>query len=223
MHLLSEIHPFGGVDASALTTFQPMVPFQQLIARYGVQDSDLLRHFFLAQLELAEELCRRRAQHLVLRDHSHTDFMQGHEPGEPAMLACLEGRETLSLVTIRDPLDAFLSTYRNGWTAAIANNFERYCQRSLKFMDAYEGIPWVRYEDFCTDPQAVMQIICEQLQLAYNPGFMQVFQQFTLSGDSGRRSATIALPERREVPLELQAGIAAAPSYEIFRQRFAYA
>ena len=135
-----------------------------------------------------------------MRSHSHVDFFCGGLAAEEPMVSrCLRPKaELLELVTVRHPLDSWLSMQRMMWHEHFAgSDFSHFCKRAIKMLEACENIPWVRYEEFSLNPEAVMDVICKILKLENRSGYWgEVDANIKLSGDSGRSSETIGIRRR---------------------------
>lgn len=185
---------------------------------------ELLCEIFLRGLEVVYTECVQLGQRMVVRDHAHSDFCVGPDvPPRPTLRTLLGSRfPLLSVVTVRHPLDSFLSLRSRGWLHFTPPTLDEYCARYLAFLSAYEGTPVVRYEDFVATPREVMRTICDTLQLPYREEFSELFGVFALSGDSGRSGTTIEPRARREVDPQLRDCMAESPNYRQLLERVGY-
>lgn len=185
---------------------------------------DLILQIFQAELRLVHADARRRGQRLVLRDHAHTHFCRGARiECRPTLRSIVERvAPTLSLVTVRHPIDSFASLVSNAWVHFTPPTFEAYCARYLTFLDAYRDIPFVRYEDFAMAPGPTMQKVCLQLDLPFDGSFGQNFSAFRLTGDSGRSSRSIRLPPRRPEAARLLTEVAQSEAYRLLTSKLGY-
>lgn len=204
--LLSEVHPdiFTGVR------YNPTALVQQFQAQTNLVSPPYRHLFFVWQLKLLESLSEQNDRVLVLRDHTHYDFILRDYSGTPVRTFASEQHETRSLVTVRHPVESFVSAKKEGWLTPINNSFDEYCRRYLQFLNCYEDCNVYYYEEFCQFPEVVMQMICADLELEFNPNFQNEFSAFELTGDSGRKSCTIALPAPKEISSELEDEILAS-------------
>lgn len=160
----------------------------------------LISKIFLADLAVVREEQWKIGRTVVLRDHSHSHFLMGSDVGKsPTLLNLVQSKfPARSVVTVRNPVDSFASMKLQGWhTMFSPSNFEEYCRRYHKFLDAYDGVPIVKYEDFTARPKGTMRELCKLLDLRYNMNFDKIFSAFKFSGDSGRSSDTIRARPRR--------------------------
>jgi hypothetical protein len=185
---------------------------------------DLVIQIFQAELQLVHADARRRGQRLVLRDHAHTHFCHGARvESRPTLRTMVETvAPPLSLVTVRDPVDSYASLVSNAWVHFTPATFEAYCGRYLAFLDAYEGIPIVRFEDFARSPGPTMERICRQLSLPFDATFERHFSAFRLTGDSGRSSTSIGLPPRRPEAARLLTEVSDSEAYRLLTSKLGY-
>lgn len=223
--LLSEVSPvpLGG-------RFIPFDPLQQFIRNYGNKEPELrlgrtprdfVRRIFMDRIEYVLDICTAADRRLVLRDHSHSDFLGPKPPPRSVLLECLDeaGFNRRSVLTLRDPVDAYISSQRENWVRH-ADGFDDYCRRTSLMIEEFEDDAIFLYEDFCADPVAVTERICARLALPFDGGFQERLASIQLTGDSGRRSDVIAPRPRRPVPPELKAEIEASAHYAALRARF---
>ncbi len=186
--LASEVHPYN----TEPYRYNPFDPLQLLFAGGMIRpDKDRLDAIFKQRIALAEQFSQEDGKSLVIRDHSHFDFLMKPEPDvkTKSVLNLLTPEyEIKSVVTVRNPIDSYLSMNKNNWNHGELD-FDGYCKRVLVFLDAYSNFPVYRYEDFCERPKQVMQKICKVLGISYTDAFLERFHQITLTGDSGRGKA----------------------------------
>jgi len=154
---------------------------------------------------------------LVIRDHSHSQFLVGDTvPERPTVREMLHTIVPVrSIVTVRNPIDSYLSMQKHGWDKHFSPpSFEEYCRRYLVFLDKYKGVGIVRYEDFVEKPEKVMKKICGTLNLNYSEKFTRLFGAFQFSGDSGRSGDVIETRPRREMSKLLSAEVESSNHYQ---------
>jgi len=225
--VLSEIDPLSTL---MLTTGDkvPFAPTDLIFAlRHSVRpvEDEILVTSFLAGLTAAKAGLEKGGRHLVLRDHAHSQFCQDSVDFDARMSVhemmadCFDLR---SIVTMRHPLDSFLSLAANGWVHFSPGTLEEYGRRYLAFLDRHDGLPILLYEDFTDDPDAVLRRMCDHLELAYSPLAIDLIGAVRVSGDSGRRDTKIGPRPRREVPAEIEAQRNTSASYRVLCDRFGY-
>ena len=98
-----------------------------------------------------------------------------------------ENYDTLSILTIRNPVDSYLSLTKNKWNTSHLS-FENYCERFLLMCNTYKNINCeiIKYEDFCNYPNDTMKLICKKLKLNFNKDFLNTFYLVKTTGNSGR-------------------------------------
>lgn len=225
--LLSEVDPLSPMLAGFREGRHSFTPTDMVnLARQSTRgiDDAVAVAMFQAELDVLREDCTRRGLRLVLRDHAHGHFCLGDAvPVRPTLreLAC-KGRPVLSALTVRHPLDSYLSLTGNGWAMFQPRTLDEYSRRYHAFLDAYAGVPCLRYEDFLADPTTTMRQLCGYLDLPYNPEFQDIFDVILVTGDSGRSGSVIEARPRREIGETIAAEAAAAPDYRRLLRRLGY-
>lgn len=223
--LMSEVDPLSTpLNSSNKSRFTPtdMVSLLKQSTR-GASD-ELVLNVFLNSLEVIYKNCTIKGQRLVLRDHTHSSYCVGAIlPKRPNLLEVISEKfPILSVVTVRNPIDSYLSLKKNGWVHFEPPTFDEYCSRYIAFIDAYQGVPVIRYEDFVSNPKSVMERICDLLALKNNSDFLQLFGVHRISGDSGRSGDFIEPREQRPIEPELMVEIETSSKYEILRTMLEY-
>jgi hypothetical protein len=223
--LLSELDPFSLMQ---LNTDKPIFTPTDIIAQMrqstaGV-DEELIIELFMNNLNVIINSTIKKGQRLVLRDHSHSQYCTSrHLEGRQIFRSLITKRYTVkSVVTVRDPLDSYISLMSNGWVKFSPETFDEYCKRYLVFLDDYEDIPMVRYEDFVESPIKVMKNLCELLELPFADDFEDLFDAIKLSGDSGRKDEIIAPRKRRNVSESLKQEASDSANYSCLRDALGY-
>ncbi|MBK5938452.1 sulfotransferase family protein [Halochromatium roseum] len=155
---------------------------------------------FCAGLRVLYEQAIHQGQQLILRDHSHGQFNFGEAVVERPTLRELVSRNypVLSVISVRHPLDSYLSLQETGWVQHFSPpTLAEYARRYLSFLDAYDDCEFIRYEDFVASPDTEMARLCSLFGLSFDPDFQQTFSAIHLSGDSGRRGDVIRPRPRR--------------------------
>jgi hypothetical protein len=176
--VLNEVDPFSKM------LFQPESPKfapTDLAALVRMGDptvaDNMLAELFLGQLRALHKRVVLEGRRLVLRDHNHGQYLFYDEPDRKKSLLALLRPEfsTCSVVTVRDPLDSYLSMRELGWIIFTPPTLDEYARRYHLFLDAHEGLPIFRYEDFLAAPQQEMRRLCDSLDLPFNELFEETF------------------------------------------------
>lgn len=203
--LLSEVDPLSCLgDTESNPQFAPSDIAKLMRQSTHGASPELIGELFLNNLQIIHQKSVNAGLRLILRDHTHSHYCAGDDVPSRATLRSLVSSKftTLSVVTVRDPIDSYLSLQNNGWVHFTPASFDEYCRRYLAFLNDYEGVEIIRYEDFVAHPKKVMGDICEILKLPLNPSFQDVFSVHKITGDSGRSSSIIEARDRR--PLDKQ-------------------
>lgn len=206
VYLLSEVDPLSELAHGSKSRFYPTDLIG--LVRLGTRppDDHVCIEIFLRGLSAIYEDARKKGLRLILRDHSHSHFCVGPSVRSRPTLRQIVGDHypLRALVTVRHPLDSYLSLLENGWAEFTPNNLDEYARRYQEFLAHHEGVETIRYEDLIEDPENVVLSICRTLALPYNENFMGSFSAITLSGDSGRSGRSIAARARRSIPRSVQ-------------------
>ena len=194
--VLNEVDPLSAIPFRGdLDRFNPTDLVALMHQSGSPPEPDLVAELFGNSIKQVASSLDQSGKTLVLRDHTHGHFLYGAgRDNRFTLKRILETADLplLSLITVRHPVRSYQSLVKMGWDGHLTpNTFDEYCQRYLSFLDAYAGVPIVRYEDFVSAPNEVMQTICDHLKLDYFEDFQEVFHSFKFSGDSGRGSGTI--------------------------------
>lgn len=206
----------------------PFTPTDMIsLVRQGDQapDPELISDLFLADLAVLRETQWKIGRSVVLRDHSHSHFLTGSEVrSQPTLLETVASRfPTRSVVTVRNPIDSWLSMQKQGWHETFQpSTFDEYCRRYLSFLQKFHGVPIVRYEDLVTNPEETMIAVCDHLNLAYTPNFKELLGLFKFSGDSGRTSQEIAPRSRRQISAAQQSHLSQLAEYTVVAKQLGY-
>lgn len=222
--LLSEVEPHSPIPQQRRSKFAPTDLIGLLRNSSRGSDSQLESKLFLVALDALYEDCTARGLRLVLRDHAHSSYCTG-----PAASAAPNLRQLLighhsqrSVVTVRHPLDSWLSLQCNGWVHFEPATLDEYVARYQRFLDDYAELPAFRYEEFVSGPDQQLQDICTALELPYVDSYRELFSAHRFSGDSGRSSEVIGLRPRRPVPDEVARETRASTAYRALCERLGY-
>lgn len=204
--LLSEVHPLAHLRLHAPSSgYQPTDVVQQLSLAHNGRDPVLCMAAWQGSILALQAAVSQQNQVLVLRSHSHIDFFCGGLAAEETLVSrSLRPKAALlELLTVRHPLDSWLSILNNQWHLHFAGaDLESFCRRALRMLEACQAMPWLRYEDFSLRPAAALEAMANVLQLDPVTSNLsdQGIQAIQLSGDSGRRADVISARPRRPIP-----------------------
>lgn len=206
--LLSEVDPLSELSANgSARRFSPT----DLIYRIGdtrlIHNTTLITEVFIRGLSAIYDHCCNIGSNLVIRDHSHSHFCTTVNYSTRLTLKAILSSTfpTLSILTVRHPLDSFLSLQACDWIHFSPPTLQEYSRRYVAFLNAYSDCARIKYEDFVADPERVMRQICNHLALPYAAHFLDAFETIALSGDSGRKGGEIKLRARRDIPASIAA------------------
>jgi len=217
--LLSEINPYGWVNAKKVPHFslKGYRPGRPLDLALNFTSQDLPRKLkikhFCHQLEICLEYAEMLNKNLVIRDHTHhtfpfhgqenklstLDLVFDHMSGNTLFgIPCQISKPILS---VRHPLDSFLSSRLRNWHLNYAQNgsFSGYCEAILKLQlhcqEKWKSLVF-RYEDLCVNEPFFYTQLRDQL----NIGEIDIPEcdEVAVTGRSGRSSdGTLQLRERQ--------------------------
>ena len=240
--LLNEIDPLSRMKLKPGTEKPPFAPTDMFIAlQQSLRrvDQDVTARAFRAAVEASAAALADRGQDLVIRDHAHSQFCTRIDPaGRQTLHEILAADRTedgaedgaggaggnrplLSVVTVRHPLDSFLSLTVQGWLHFAPPTLDEYALRYTAFLDRHAGLPVLKYEAFAADPMAGLQRLCRLLSLPFHPVALDAFRIIRISGDSGRAGARVTPRPRRDVPPEIEAQ-RGGPAYAALCARMGY-
>lgn len=226
VQLLSEVNPLSTLnDLPGKPGFAPTDMIRQMRQSTRGVDRDLIIGMFQDNLELIHDASVKQGYRLVLRDHAHSHYCNGADVARGPRLAEIvaQRHEVLSAVTVRHPVESFLSLKSQGWNSHFQpGTFDEYCRRYVRFLRDHSGVPVIRYEDFLASPPSVMETLCDCLALPFSDQFEVLFGVFALTGDSGRARDRLEPRDRRDVDHATAAEIAASTHYPTLKSLLGY-
>ena len=223
--LLSELHP---TTRLGIQENKPSYTPRDLITQafYSqIPDFDLLAEsLFLRGIIETEKHVRQRGGVLVIRAHTHADYCtQSPTPLIDTITRLLMPYFDLKhLVTVRNPIDSFLSLRKNGWIHFSPNNFDEYCRRLLVFIKSFEKEHIYKYEDFVSNPSEELEKYTDTLNIQRSPLALEYFDQFKVSGDSGRSGSEIEKRSRRKIEEHELKEFFDSPNFAKVREELSY-
>lgn len=224
--VISEVHP-----DQLRYEFNPYDPIQLLLAQTNLgEDLQLRRQIFLKRIIDTEQILRNNKINTVLRDHTHYDYLIPNNIESIHSKASLfevirEYFEIYSVLSLRNPIDSYLSLVNNNWNNSISS-FEDYCSRVLLMLETYESLDAliIRYEDFCIDPDKILKQICKKLKLNFSSDYHEKFFKYPMTGDSGRAGELkkIEQPLLRKIDASLHNEIIESKSFKVISKKYSY-
>ncbi|MCF3596440.1 sulfotransferase [Rhodobacteraceae bacterium LMO-12] len=215
--LLNEIDPLSRLHLPwASKSFKPTDILTDMIASPRAVPQEATIAVFRAGLKAMRDQLATQGMALILRDHSHSHFCHDVTPAiERPLLRDLMPPDVAvrSVLTLRHPLDSFMSLETNKWLHFKPATLEEYSKRYLSFLHAYGDVARFKYEDFTRAPDAVLQKICAVLELPYSGEFNVTRSLFALSGDSGRSGGKIQPRPSRQVSQSLGEQAEKSPAF----------
>lgn len=216
---------FGGSFHQELTGKQN-VRFLALQYRDAspILDTDDQLSIFLAGFEVIYKKVCARGERVILRDHAHSHFCTGPDiPERPTLKQIIAPHyPILSVVSVRHPLDSYLSMIDNKFTHFTPGTLDDYARRYLVFLDKYADEKFIKYEDFITDHDATMDVLCTQLDLPKSADIHDIAPSITLTGNSGRGGDKLKLRDRREVSTDIAAMCKSSKNYKSLCKQLDY-
>lgn len=223
--LLSELHPTTrhGFDSERAQFTPRDVVTQAIYSRIPDVDT-LAKNIFVKNIIETEKHVRRLGGYLVLRAHSHSDYCTCQPlPNENSIQSLLEPHFNIkNLVTIRDPIDSFLSLRENKWVHFTPNIFDEYCRRFLIFIESLPKAKIIKYENFVVSPDKEMIEINEFYKLGIPISNLDDIDIYQVSGDSGRQGVEIKPRKRKEISKDFKSEILNSNYFKLIVERFNY-
>ena len=222
VRLVSEVDPLSPIAKQQFSPLDLAAHFQQ--SSTTMREDEKLE-VFLATLSAINRQILLRGEILVLRDHPHSHFCTGDSiPNRPTLREVIASHfPTISVVTVRHPLDSFLSLLANGFTHFSPITLEEYCSRYRAFLAAYATVPVIKYEDLLNDPECYTPILCKELKITYVAAAWDWIGGVSLTGDSGRSGDIAIVRPRREVPKNVDEMRKNSTSYKDLCRQLDYA
>lgn len=223
-YLLSEVHPSTDFHINRNKPHYAPTDLVSLMRFAGIEDAQQLSEdiFRLSVKKINENLISL-GSHLILRDHTHADFCVENAPMSSSVIDCLCSDYNIrNIVTIRNPIDSYLSLINNGWVHFRPSSFDEYCSRLCKMLDVYKTVPTFKFEDIVESPISRMKEITQCLNLAFSEDFIDIFDAIKVTGDSGRTSGDISHRARREYTDDFKEEVAKSEFFKVITAKFGY-
>lgn len=222
--VLSEIDPLSRIPIKPNKVFAPTDLILALRQSVPELPEESLIEVFTAGMRVVKRELTLRGYEVVIRDHAHSQFATDVNPASRATLLDIltANFPVIAVLTVRHPLDSFISLTRNGWLHFNPPTLDEYCRRYIAFLDRYSSTPVFKYEDFTEEPAAILQRICDVLKLRFHSFALDAFSAIRMSGDSGRSGDRISHRSRREVPPQIYEQARTSASYALLCGRLDY-
>jgi hypothetical protein len=222
--LLSEVHPYSDLQRDRQTPeYSPSDIAKLAIYANIPEQKKLADEIFVASVKASYKHIIERGGILILRDHTHSDYCVGDVVYNNTITNVLnEHFQINSLVTLRNPIDSYLSLVASDWVHFIPANFDEYCSRLIVFLQPFKTEQIMFYEDFVQKPQQVIAQICSTLQLPFDDTFEDIYETFFVTGDSGRKGSQIDKRPRRECSDEFMLEIKNSKHFKILNKIYGF-
>lgn len=198
--LLSELHPTTtlGWDRKHASYTPRDIVTQAMYGRLP-KVTELAEKIFVQSIIETEKHVRDLGGSLVIRSHSHADFCtDANIPKVDTLTRLLKPHfKLINLVTVRNPIDSFLSLQQMDWVHFTPNSFDEYCRRLLAFLEPFSEDQILKYEDFVERPETGLSAVADKLSIKATVDSFDYLDIFSISGDSGRKGSEI-LPRARK-------------------------
>jgi len=218
--LLSEIHP---LRYDYVFFNDPFQQFQANYPRLRYTSTQELKNIFYDRISWIAEKCVIEKKNLIIRDHTHSDFLMHGWSESPSLRQFLSEKYHIKpVVTFRNPIDSYLALKANPNFETDVGSFETYCQRVIHFLDTYAGTPVFLYEDFVENPDGVLKNICAEYDIQFDPCYREKFHLITLTGDSGRGKhyKEIERLDRRAFVDDFKKEVMESPGFDMISKRY---
>nr|WP_320136358.1 sulfotransferase [uncultured Amphritea sp.] len=224
VYLLSEVHPLSKNHITGKPKYLPSDV--TTLARYAnIPNVDnLASQLFVENIVTTHNFVKELGATLLLREHTHIDYCVGSEIAKSSIV-----EDILSpyfnfkhVVTVRNPIDSYMSLIKAGWVQFMPGTFDEYCKRLIAFIGRYPERNIFKYEDFVEKPDKQLNKICNCLGLEFNEQYFDFFDIFSVTGDSGRKSSDISKRERYVIGLDLLHEIKHSSNYKKITKKLKY-
>ncbi|WP_300319081.1 hypothetical protein [Idiomarina sp.] len=223
--LLSELHPTTrlGMNMEKAAYTPRDITTQAIYGRVPNVD-ELAEKLFVNSIIETEKHIRERGGYLVIRAHTHADYCTDNPiPEVDTLTRLLEPHFDIKhLVTVRNPIDSFMSLRDNGWVHFKPDSFDEYCGRLLKFLEPFDKEQIIKYESFVEHPERELKNITELLGMTQLSDDLEYIDIFQISGDSGRSGIEIKPRPRKEVREEYEQEVSSSPCFNQVKQVLSY-
>ena len=217
--LISEINPLAGViyKTKYLDNFEGFQPGRVLDKALLSSKKDLSinlrKKYFEYQLQITIEHAKELNKNLLLRDHTHSTYPFKNKNNKLGINQFLNNLDWITdpnlkikmwqpILTIRHPLDNYLSAKKNKWHVQYCDgSFDDYCKSLLSMQNTFtvnfRSIV-LRYEDLCTSVEDFCHKLSSLLGFEqFSMPSIESINSVAITGKSGRKSSDIGLRKRQ--------------------------
>lgn len=214
--------------------FIPLDPEYALKVTGVLDDREFEDIFFNRILNICR-IANKKGKQLLIREHTHSYFFMSDSdhpgPGHPSWVAAQfarrQGKKIKCIISVRNPVDSWLSVAVN-FPESAPINFLDYCKCYEKFIRAVfdvagqETVLLVKYEDIIRDRQKELQRIAEFLGVPLDPSVPKDWTNVPSTGNSGRQSGRIEERKRRPFGFGLIQKAQQSKSYRYLSETLGY-
>ncbi|MEP1869074.1 MAG: hypothetical protein ABJJ44_06070 [Paraglaciecola sp.] len=225
-YLLSEVHPHSQLHLLNANKARYLPSDYTTLSRHAnvPKIDQLSEELFVSSVDVIHKHVNNFGGFLILRDHSHVDFCTDNTfPKISTINNLLHTKFNLiNLVTIRNPVDSYLSLVESGWIHFSPGNFDNYCKRLLMFLNQFKNKQIIKYESFVRSPDRTLKKICKNLDIPYLKEYKDIFNSIKVTGDSGRRSGDIKSRERRGMDTDFASEVLSSKRFKEINKKYGY-
>jgi hypothetical protein len=222
--LLSEVHPHSDLQRNTDKPQYSPSDVARLTMYAGIpEQKELAKIIFLDSINKVYRHIQDLGGTLVLREHSHSDYCVGEEFSHNTVAELLSKHFSVnSVVTLRNPVDSYLALLANGWAHFKPSSFNEYCRRVIAFLKPFSQDQVVSYESFVQRPEQTLERMCSILEVQFDSNFEDIYDIFSVTGDSGRVGNKIKPRARRECSEQFLLEVKQSEYFRILKERFGY-
>lgn len=185
--LFSEVHPDTMRFISAV---RQAIDWHQLVSEGEARQWKMTGDALFAQVfVLANYRAQQKGGVLLLRDWSHIDYhgVPYQRPTmRPRIVEALSGPfEVVRTATVRHPIDQYLSLLNLEIMRGVPMPIGAYLEGCLKFAEEAVRVGFIRYEDFTRAPDEHLRLLCERLEMEFDPTYAERWSGFEhITGDT---------------------------------------
>ena len=212
---ISEIHPTESNDRRSMI-FQYWRGYNKNLFQIHKEP---IEQIFLEKVKLILTSIDDK-QTLLLRDHIHADFRL-HGSYKSSMKKILhENFFNISIATIRDPIETWISMRDHRWTHLRPDAF---CKLYLEFLADFNEQQIFKYEDLVACPDKTLEKICDYFSIEFSQDYahqIETFKHFT--GNSGRKGNIIKERKKKPISAKDLAEFNNSMYYKMFCSKYDY-